>query len=290
MNIVPAVNGKNWLTQGFALFRQYAKTILWAIFLYVLVVAPFGLAPQFLPWQAGAPMIIVLYLLGPALLASLLGIYRALDQGQTVSLEIFLQPFKTRWAPLCALGALYMLAVVIVFALVAGIVVWAGLDLQRLLRVFVASMNDTLTLDDAEYFLGVILWVMVVELIALLLLLPLFMAYYFAPLLIAWDNVPVGKAIVFSFVACLKNWRPFLLFSLFLMVGSAMVATVVGTFIVILMLLLPQTVAILFAGVLYFIMIALFLSLCFAFYYVSYRDIFVPDANEDARVVDTEKS
>jgi hypothetical protein len=278
MNIVPAVNGKNWMKQGFALFRQHANTILLASFLYLLVVAPLFIAPQFLPWRVGVPMLFVLGMLGPALIASLLSIYRALDQGQPASLGVFLQPFKTKFAPLCGLGALYMLAVVIVYAIGAGIfVVTAGGDLQRLLQVFVASMNNTLTIADAEYLLSVMLGLMLTELVVLSLMLPLFMAYYFAPLLVAWDNVPVGKAIVFSFVACLKNWRPFLLFSLLLMVGIAMVVTVVGTFIVMLILLLPKTATLVVVGVLYLGMIVPLLSLCFAFYYVSYKDIFVSD-------------
>ncbi|GHT95521.1 hypothetical protein AGMMS49545_18630 [Betaproteobacteria bacterium] len=278
MNTVPAAHGKDWITQGFALFRQHAKTIVLYVFLYLLVIAPFGIAPQFLPLLVGVPIIIILYLVGPALIVGLLGIYRALDQGQPASLGVFLQPFKTRLAPLCALGALYTLAIAVVLVIGAGIfVVTAGGDLQRLLQVFVASMNDTLTLADAEYLLSVLLGLMFTELVVLSLMLPLFMAYYFAPLLVAWDNVSVVKAVVFSFVACLKNWRPFLLFSLLLMVGSMMVATVVATLIVMLVLALPKTLALLIAGVLYLAMIALLLSLCFAFYYVSYKDIFTPD-------------
>lgn len=278
MNIVPASHGKDWLTQGFALFRQHIKPILLTVVLYLLVAAPFGIAPQFLPLAVGVPMVIALYLFGPALMTSLLSIYRALAQGQPASLGAFLQPFKTRLAPLCGLGALYMLAVAIALVIGAGVfMLTAGGDLQRLIQVFVAAMTETLTTADLEYFLGVFMGVMLSYLVVLSLMLPLFMAYYFAPLLIAWDNVPVIKAIVFSFVACLKNWRPFLLFSLFMMVGSMMVATVAATFIVMVFLVLPKMLALVFAGVLYVVMIVLLLSLCFAFYYVSYKDIFVPD-------------
>jgi hypothetical protein len=38
---------------------------------------------------------------------------------------------------------------------------------------------------------------------------PLLMAFWFAPLLTAWDGVSAGKSLFFSFVASWRNWRAF---------------------------------------------------------------------------------
>jgi hypothetical protein len=38
---------------------------------------------------------------------------------------------------------------------------------------------------------------------------PLLMAFWFAPLLTAWDGVSAGKSLFFSFIASWRNWRAF---------------------------------------------------------------------------------
>jgi hypothetical protein len=60
--------------------------------------------------------------------------------------------------------------------------------------------------------------------VTLILMVPVLMAFWFAPLLAAWDDLPAGKALFFSFIACLRNWRPFLVYGLgvaFISVHSA---------------------------------------------------------------------
>jgi hypothetical protein len=40
------------------------------------------------------------------------------------------------------------------------------------------------------------------------LMVPLMMAYWFAPVLAAWHRLTFGRSLFFSFVACWMNWRP----------------------------------------------------------------------------------
>ena len=49
-------------------------------------------------------------------------------------------------------------------------------------------------------------------LVVALLMTPVMMAYWFAPVLAAWHKLTLGRALFFSFVACWLNWRPFLAF------------------------------------------------------------------------------
>ena len=49
--------------------------------------------------------------------------------------------------------------------------------------------------------------------IALFLLCPLIMAYWYAPVLAGWHGFSPAKALFFSFVACARTWRAFLVYS-----------------------------------------------------------------------------
>ena len=50
--------------------------------------------------------------------------------------------------------------------------------------------------------------------LSLLLYLPLSMVFWHAPALVHWHGVPAIKSLFFSSVACLRNWRAFLVFGL----------------------------------------------------------------------------
>jgi len=55
-------------------------------------------------------------------------------------------------------------------------------------------------------------------LIAMLFIVPILMAYWYAPVLIGLHNLAVLDAMKLSFIACLKNMLPFLLYGLIFMV------------------------------------------------------------------------
>jgi hypothetical protein len=50
--------------------------------------------------------------------------------------------------------------------------------------------------------------------LSLLLYVPLSMVFWHAPALVHWHGVPALKSLFFSTVACLRNWRAFLVFGL----------------------------------------------------------------------------
>jgi uncharacterized membrane protein len=64
---------------------------------------------------------------------------------------------------------------------------------------------------------------------ALLLLCPLIMAYWYAPVLVGWHALSPGKALFFSFVACARNWRAFLVYSLALLVAAMLLPLLLGS-------------------------------------------------------------
>ena len=54
--------------------------------------------------------------------------------------------------------------------------------------------------EDADFTLS--------ALFIMLLMTPVLMAWWFAPVLAAWHRLSIGRALFFSFVACWMNWRP----------------------------------------------------------------------------------
>ena len=85
----------------------------------------------------------------------------------------------------------------------------------------------------------------------MLLMAPVLMAWWFAPVLAAWHRLGVGKALFFSFIACWMNWRPFLVYGLGLLIVAGILP---GVLLGILLLVIAPTI--------------------FASFYASYRDIF----------------
>ena len=112
--------------------------------------------------------------------------------------------------------------------------------------------------------------------LTVVLLIPIILAFWFAPVLVAWHDMPAGKSLFFSLVACLRNWRPFLLYSL--TIG------IIGVFV-------PRLIDGLLGGgdgvgqllpTMLTVMVSLILlPTLYASFYISYRDIFVgaPDAS-----------
>jgi len=57
---------------------------------------------------------------------------------------------------------------------------------------------------------------------------PLYMATWFAPVLIVLEDLSAGAALKASFFACLRNWLPFLVYSIVLLVLGVIAAIPAG--------------------------------------------------------------
>lgn len=114
------------------------------------------------------------------------------------------------------LGVVYIAVSVTILGVVAAV---DGGVLFRLVVLAQALDEKTLTGDP----------VMLAGQLALLLFAPLMMAYWYAPVLVAWHQLSVAKALFFSFVACRRNWRAFLVYSLaIVLIGALGPGLVVG--------------------------------------------------------------
>ena len=99
---------------------------------------------------------------------------------------------------------------------------------------------------------------------------PLLMAYWFAPILAAWHRLSAPKALFFSFVACWLNWRAFVAYGMALF---GLAGVVPGLILAMVGLISPEASSFLTA-VLTVPMVLVVAPVIFASFYVSYRDVF----------------
>jgi hypothetical protein len=110
---------------------------------------------------------------------------------------------------------------------------------------------------------------------------PVVMAFWFAPVLAAWDGMGAAKGLFFSFFAGWRNWRAFLVYGVILSaLGLLLSATVV-------------TAAIMLRGhpeVLRMAMVVAMLvtmPTLFGSFFTAYRDVFPPAAAADPDAKET---
>jgi uncharacterized membrane protein len=194
--VVAAGNAFDWLKQGWALFAVNPGT--WVAMTIVLLVIVFGLNIVPLVGTLAA------HLLTPLLGAGLLLACQKAASGQTPEIADLFAGFKQNTGNLVMLGVLYMAAMLVIFVVVivlGGGSVAGGLMMGRSSGVGLA-------------FGGL----MLAMLLSLALSIPLFMALWFAPALVFFNNMMPVDALRASFNACLKNTLAFLVYGLIVMV------------------------------------------------------------------------
>jgi uncharacterized membrane protein len=187
---VDAISGARWIAAGFGLFRL--KPLVWvALAAAWLVIA---LALMAVPTLGQ----LVLYLLTPALGAGLLLGCQALEQGDDLRIGHLFAGIRSHPAPLVTIGGVYLVGNVLIFGafmlLGGGKIIAAALE---------RAADPTGPPPDVPTD----------PLLAVLLLLPLFMAVIFAPALVVFRGVAPLEAMKMSFLACGKNLLTILIFA-----------------------------------------------------------------------------
>ena len=202
---VPAGHGWTWIASGWELFkRQPGIWVAIAIIAIVIVIA-------FYFMSAFGNILGLLFT--PVFTAGFVIGAKALDEGRKLEIAHLFAGFTNRFGALIAVGAIYLallLAIVVVSALATGMSVWVML-----------SASPDLTSATLSAMLSILLaW-----LIALALMVPVVMAVWFAPPLAVFNELGAFDALKASFVGCLKNTVPFLIYGLILL-GFAVLASI----------------------------------------------------------------
>lgn len=192
---LPARNGLAWLLGGFNLVRRRPATLMAIVSAYWFVV----LFVSSLPYLGS----MLASLIMPALSVGVMNACRRSDQGEAPRLEALISAFRGKpqvTRNLLALGALYLSVSLLVLYLTSLV------DGGTLMGLMTGRQVSAEALQAEEFHSAAQL--------ALLLMAPVLMAWWYAPMLASWNELPVGKALVFSFVACWRNWKAFTVYGL----------------------------------------------------------------------------
>ena len=224
---VPAGNGVEWIKRGWELFTQspgmwIALNLLYMVMVMVVSMIPFlGIATNlFMPVFMGGFMIGC----------------RALEQGEELQVGHLFAGFSDHMGRLVLVGLMYLVGVIAIVA-VGGIMAAIMIPATKAMGA------------ESLAFIPIIL----IALVAMLFMFPLVMAIWLAPPLVVFHEVPPFEAMKASFLGCLKNFVPFLVYGLVLMV-AAVVA------------MLPCFLGLFVLG-----------PVVFASMYASYQDIYIQD-------------
>ncbi len=199
---------------------------------------------------------VVATLLIPVFSVSLMNVCRMIENGAPLVPQLLFSGFYNNLRPLLILGAAYLFAACLIIGASALI------DDGALFRLFATGQEP-----NTESGGGIV----VAAQLALVAFAPLMMAYWYAPVLVAWHGVPPAKSLFFSFVACARNWRAFLTYSLALLVFFALVPGLAFA----LLAAVSHDALGFFKIALTGVVVLVLAPTLYASFYVSYRDVFV---------------
>ena len=214
LHVVPARTGALWVRQGIRTFWKQPIALSGLFFMFMALMSVSSLVPVVGSFAA--------LMLLPAASLGLMAATREVDLGKFPMPMILMSGFRAgqeRKRDMLLLGLLYALGFVAVMGL--SMLVDGG-DFAKLYLVGGALDKDTLMTPEFQNAM----W------LSMLLYLPLSAVFWHAPALVHWHGVPALKSLFFSTVACLSNWRAFLVFGLlwsFVFLLTALVITLISS-------------------------------------------------------------
>ena len=159
---------------------------------------------------------IALMVLFPVFTGGLMLGCRSLAEGGPLEFGHLFAGFRERLAPLAAVGAIYLVATLVI-ALVVGLATGASMF----------AMMSGGEIDPAEAA-GAVASVLLAVLVMLALMIPVFMAVWFAAPLVVFQERGALDAMKESFAGCLRNIVPFLIYGVALLVLTFVAAIPFG--------------------------------------------------------------
>ena len=252
---LPTNRGWRWLADGFLIYRKNRLMLSLFVLAYILLMFMINSFPFI--GNIAATLLI------PVFSVSLMNACRLIEQGNPLPPQLLFSGFNRNLPALITLGGIYL----IVSLSILGISALA--DGGVLFRFIVQGIQPDKQAAENEILLA--------SLTAITLFVPVAMAFWYAPVLAAWNDLSPSKALFFSFVASARNWRAFVTYTLSVVVFGVLIPSlitgVLGT-------LLPASKN-LFSMLLTIMVMLVLLPTLYASFYVSYRDVFVT-IDEDA--------
>ena len=204
---VAAGRGWDWIASGWELFKKQVG--MWIALLILFIVAMTVIAV--IPVLGG----IASTLLTPVFSAGLFVAAKAADEGRSLEFGQLFAGFREPFVKLVLVGAIY-LGIALLVALVVGLATGVSI-----LAIAAGTVPEIATPAAA-------LAVVLAFLVMLALLLPVIMAIWFAPPLVAFHGRGAIQAMQESFLGCLKNIVPFLVYGVVFMVLGILASIPLG--------------------------------------------------------------
>jgi uncharacterized membrane protein len=208
--IEPVGAGWTWIAEGWTLFVK--APLMWIVSMVLLFIIAVALG--FIPVIGQ----IAFQLLSPVFAAGFVVACRSLERGGEFELEHLFAGFKTRFGNLLVVGLLTMvgwIAIFLVFAMFAGF---------SILGAMITGNSENMIAAVGASAVALLLG----GLVAAALAVPLMMAYWFAPALVVMHDMSPVSAMKVSFVGCLRNFLPFLVYGLIMTVFAVIAAIPIG--------------------------------------------------------------
>lgn len=254
---VPMLNGASWVIDGFKNFAASPFNWVLVVFVYLAILGTLSMLPF---------VSIISSIIAPIFMAGLMLCAKENKNHQTFQIKHLFEGFSLNGGKLAGLGALNLGVIVLLF-IVIGIAV---------LVIFLGNIEELETMFDANLFTkNDALLIILIFLIAIAFMLPVTMAFWFAPALIIFHDVDIFAALKLSFMGCLKNMMPYLIYSIFYLVIY---------FIAVIPIIVMATFmddgepnVLLIASIVIIVVVEAFVfaSVFFTSIYASYEDIFV---------------
>ncbi len=197
---VAAAQGWRWITAGFQLYGK--NPLIWIVFFLIYMV--FSLVLAFAIPVIGA---VASALLDPILIAGFMAGCRALELDEELELGHLMAGFRANAGQLAAVGGFYLAGKMLLIVAAMGV---AGITIGPMPEVDFTALES---MDPAQLQL-LARHFMIMGAALLSLLIPLLMAFWFAPALILFDHMTAKQAMRLSFTACLRNIWPFTVYGL----------------------------------------------------------------------------
>jgi uncharacterized membrane protein len=204
---VAAGRGWDWIASGWELFKKQVGMWIALLILFIVVMTVIAVVPVL-----GG---IASTLLTPVLSAGLFVAAKAADEGRSLEFGQLFAGFREPFVKLVLVGAIY-LGIALLVALVVGLATGVSI-----LAIAAGTVPEIATPAAA-------LAVVLAFLVMLALLLPVIMAIWFAPPLVAFHGRGAIQAMQESFLGCLKNIVPFLVYGVVFMVLGILASIPLG--------------------------------------------------------------
>jgi hypothetical protein len=224
------------------------------VFTYWILIALVNQIP------VAGPLVGTLFL--PAFSVSFMAMCEELDRNGPLRPTLLFAGFRRQLRTLLVLGGLYLLAVMLVLGISA---LADGGTLAN--WVIYGTAPSATAIRDGSISNALI--------IAAIAGTPVVMAFWFAPVLTAWEGMGAAKALFFSFFAGWRNWRAFLFYGAVLALAGAALSVALLTAAV----MLRGHPDLLRLGLIAAVLVTM--PTLFGSFYAAYRDIFPHDAAPD---------